>query len=93
MGAPQSGHNKGPDVSGHPSYAQQQAGFAPYAYASSAAPTQDPYVPHPVDTDLIVKGFEFNTQSLRRGFIRKVYSILSVIINKSLGLFNKSHFE
>ncbi|XP_055311041.1 protein lifeguard 1-like [Sitodiplosis mosellana] len=56
-----------------------QAGFAPYGYASTnmPPPPADMHVPiH--DTDPIVKGFQFNTETIRRGFIRKVYSILSV---------------
>lgn len=58
-----------------------QPGFAPYG-SSSSMPSQDPYMPNATttDTDPMVKGFEFNTASIRRGFIRKVYSILSVII-------------
>lgn len=35
---------------------------------------------NPNDTDHVVKGFEFSDQSIRRGFIRKVYAILSVIL-------------
>lgn len=30
------------------------------------------------DTEPIVKGFEFNEATIRRGFIRKVYGLLSV---------------
>lgn len=55
-----------------------QTGFAPYGYPSASSP-QEPYMPNPVtDTDPFVKGFEFSSESIRRGFIRKVYSILSV---------------
>lgn len=56
-----------------------QAGFVPYGYPSTHMPPQDMHVPsNATDTDPIVKGFEFSTESIRRGFIRKVYSILSV---------------
>lgn len=63
-----------------PHAAYPQAGFAPYGYASTNMPPQDMHVPTNAanDTDPIVKGFEFSTESIRRGFIRKVYSILSV---------------
>lgn len=57
-----------------PPYPQQ----TPYVYASSSMPPADQHVPTNPDTDPFVKGFEFNTESIRRGFIRKVYSILSV---------------
>lgn len=57
-----------------PPYAQQP----PYGYPSSSMPPPDQHVPTNPDTDPFVKGFEFNSESIRRGFIRKVYSILSV---------------
>lgn len=79
--------NKGPMPGSYPtqpgSYPTQaafppQPGFAPYG-SSSSMPPQDPYMPNSTtDTDPMVKGFEFSTESIRRGFIRKVYSILSV---------------
>lgn len=80
MQAPQG--NKGPMPSSYPTNAAYppQPGFAPYG-SSSSMPPQDPYMPNATtDTDPMVKGFEFSTASIRRGFIRKVYSILSVII-------------
>lgn len=60
-----------------------QPGFAPYGSSSSSV--HDPYMPNATttDTDPMVKGFEFSTESIRRGFIRKVYSILSVKEAKS----------
>lgn len=82
MEAPLSDKYKNPpqnvDYRGGPNqpYAQS-SGFVPYNYPSAVASPQDQYVPNP-DTDPIVKGFEFTTESLRRGFIRKVYAILSV---------------
>lgn len=52
----------------------------PYVYTpSSMPPANQHHVPNP-DTAPFVKGFEFSTESIRRGFIRKVYSILSVRI-------------
>lgn len=82
----QGGDNKGPGPhqgAPQPAYAQPgqpQPGFAPYGYPSNNLPPQDlHYVPNvATDTDPMVKGFEFSTESIRRGFIRKVYSILSV---------------
>lgn len=70
------GDYKGP---GGPSSAQQ-AGFVPYAtYASPSLPPTDMHVPN-TDSDPIVKGFQFSDETIRKGFIRKVYSILSVNI-------------
>lgn len=68
--APQGGAYKdGPSDQSYPQ---------PYVYTpSSMPPPEQHHVPNP-DTDPFVKGFEFNTESIRRGFIRKVYSILSV---------------
>ncbi|XP_031633127.1 protein lifeguard 1-like [Contarinia nasturtii] len=65
---------------GHPSQAgyAPQPGFAPYGYPSNNVPPSNLHVPNQPDTDPIVKGFEFSTESIRRGFIRKVYAILSV---------------
>lgn len=79
MQVPYGADNKGPGNASQPAYAPQP-GFAPYGYPSTNMPPQDQYVPnqHLGDTDPMVKGFEFSTESIRRGFIRKVYSILSV---------------
>lgn len=73
MGAPPPG---GP-YKDTPTYPQQP----PYGYASSSMPPPEQHVPTNPDTDPFVKGFEFSTESIRRGFIRKVYSILSVSIH------------
>lgn len=70
MGAPSQG---GGYKDGPSSYPQP-----PYGYAPTSMPPPDQHVPTNPDTDPFVKGFEFNTESIRRGFIRKVYSILSV---------------
>lgn len=77
MQAPQGNKDSYPTNAAYP----PQTGFAPYG-SSSSMPPQDPYMPNATttDTDPMVKGFEFSTASIRRGFIRKVYSILSVII-------------
>lgn len=58
---------------GYPSTAYQapEPGFAP-APAFQHVPISD--------EDPIVKGMAFSTESIRKGFIRKVYTILSVII-------------
>lgn len=71
----------------YPGYVPQ-AGFAPqpgvpYGYPSSSMPPPNQQMPNfqspgANDTEPIVKGFEFSDESIRRGFIRKVYSILSV---------------
>lgn len=64
----------------------------PYGYASSSMPPPDQHVPTNPDTDPFVKGFEFNTDSIRRGFIRKVYSILSVRTHMQQHLSMESEF-
>lgn len=88
MQAPPQG-NKGPMPGAYPTNAAYppQPGFAPYG-SSSSMPPQDPYIHVPnanTDTDPMVKGFEFSTESIRRGFIRKVYSILSVQLLATFG--------
>lgn len=56
-----------------------QPGFAPYhGHPSNNLPPSDLHVPNNTDNEPMVKGFEFSTESIRRGFIRKVYAILSV---------------
>lgn len=88
MEAPQ---GSGYKADGYPSQQQQQQpyanqpGFIPYGYPSATTSPQDQYVPNP-DTDPIVKGFEFSTETIRRGFIRKVYSILSVQLLFTFGV-------
>lgn len=64
-------------------YQPSQAGYFQAAYpppgGHSVSPGSTP-LQH-VDTndkDPMVDGLNFNTESIRRGFIRKVYSILSV---------------
>lgn len=79
MQVPQAMDSKAAGAQQAPHAAYPQTGFAPYGYPSTHVPPQDLHVPsNATDTDLMVKGFEFNTESIRRGFIRKVYSILSV---------------
>ncbi|XP_049299789.1 protein lifeguard 1-like [Anopheles funestus] len=53
-----------------------QPGMHPSAFASSAG-TPDGYTPYDAES-ASVKGFDFNDQSIRRGFIKKVYSILTL---------------
>ncbi|KFB43277.1 AGAP005528-PB-like protein [Anopheles sinensis] len=50
-------------------------GFHPSAFAPS--PEAAGYVPYDAES-ATVKGFDFSDQSIRRGFIKKVYSILTV---------------
>lgn len=53
------------------------------AYPNQGTPNQ-PNMPYH-DPEDIDKNFDFNDQSIRRGFIRKVYSILCVQLTVSLG--------
>lgn len=62
---PQQGYNQ----PGYP----PQSDFSPYSAGQTAHYGQD--------EDPEAKGFEFNDESIRKGFIRKVYSILMVIIS------------
>lgn len=62
-----------------------QPGFAPYGSPNQSMP-QDPYLSNTTtDTDPMVKGFDFSTETIRRGFIRKVYSILSLQLLLTVG--------
>lgn len=76
---------------------QQQAYYPPnqqqpQAYYPPAQTHQNPYNPpqqplnmqHADPEDPEAKGFEFNDQSIRKGFIRKVFSILTVSNEKKL---------
>lgn len=66
----------------HAAYPPQPE-FAPYGSSNSM-----PIQPNPntsSDTDPMFKGFEFSDASIRRGFIRKVYGILSVQLTLTLG--------
>lgn len=63
--------------------------FAPNA---TIAPMMVPQNPHTnnfqgSDTEPMVKGFEFSSETIRKGFIRKVYAILSVILQFYLDFF------
>ncbi|XP_031622424.1 protein lifeguard 1-like isoform X2 [Contarinia nasturtii] len=49
----------------------------------SAMSSEEPY---PTDDPTYVKGFEFSDESIRRGFIRKVYSLLSLQLIFSFGI-------
>lgn len=61
---------------GYPATGYPSAGYAPATGFAPAPAFQ--HVPAS-DEEPIVKGLEFNTESIRKGFIRKVYSILSVM--------------
>uniref|UniRef100_A0A182Q3F2 Uncharacterized protein n=1 Tax=Anopheles farauti TaxID=69004 RepID=A0A182Q3F2_9DIPT len=51
-------------------------GFHPSTFAPAAG-SPEGYTPYDAES-ATVKGFDFNDQSIRRGFIKKVYSILSM---------------
>lgn len=57
-------------------------GAVPYGHV----PPPNQHVPYSdTNTAEQVKGFEFSDESIRRGFIRKVYSILTVQLTCTLG--------
>lgn len=66
-----------PPPSGYPG-AVPQPGFQPYGHVPTSI-----YAPAAED-EPTVKGFNFSDESVRRGFIRKVYCILSVTILDSI---------
>lgn len=66
----------------HAAYPPQPE-FAPYG-SSNSMPVQ-PNPNNSSDKDPMFKGFEFSDASIRRGFIRKVYGILSVQLALTLG--------
>lgn len=59
-----------------------QPGFHPSAFAPSAG-SPDGYSPYDAES-ATVKGFDFNDQTIRRGFIKKVYSILTVSVSSTV---------
>lgn len=66
-----------------PGYPPQQPGYPPQGYPPQG---MDPGYGGPVyggDPNPEAKGFEFNDESIRRGFIRKVYAILMVDTKKN----------
>lgn len=74
-GQPQPGYP--PQQPGYPGggYPPQQPGYPPQAGMGGAGFDGPGYGG---DANPEAKGFEFNDESIRRGFIRKVYSILMV---------------
>ncbi|XP_019878774.1 protein lifeguard 1 isoform X2 [Aethina tumida] len=84
-GAPPAGFAPPPQPQGYPPYGQQPGYQPPPSYNST-----DPYgqgyggANNYGGEDPEVKGFDFNDQSIRRGFIRKVYSILMVQLSITL---------
>lgn len=66
---------QGYNVGFAPQAAAMPPGFHPSAFAPS--PEAAGYVPYDAES-ATVKGFDFNDQSIRRGFIKKVYSILTL---------------
>lgn len=77
-GQPQQGY---PQQQGyHPSSQQQQQAYYPPPQQQQVnSPPQQPAYMDPEDPE--AKGFEFNDQSIRKGFIRKVFAILTVSNN------------
>lgn len=70
---------------GYPSGPQQSSGFSPLVPPPNNPYGHSPNIPpqHPggyIDPEDLteIKGFDFSEETIRRGFIRKVYSILSV---------------
>lgn len=79
QGYPQPGYAQ----PGYPQPGTAQPGFIPIhgggvPYGHVPAPAQHMPYSDNSSTEPIVKGFEFTDESIRRGFIRKVYSILTV---------------
>lgn len=75
---------------GYPQPGPVQPGFMPVPGAvpyGHVPPPPNQHVPYSDNnsSDPIVKGFDFTEQSIRRGFIRKVYSILTVQLAVTLG--------
>lgn len=87
-GYPQQGQSSYAPQQGFPPYAPPgpQPGFMPVpgAVPYGHVPPSMPYSENN-SSDPIVKGFEFSDESIRRGFIRKVYSILTVQLAVTLG--------
>lgn len=96
-GYPQCGYPQG----GYPQGGYPQGGYPQGGYPQGGYPQPGAYPPQPgfqpgygdpsggyvggVGEDGEVKGFDFNDQSIRKGFIRKVYSILMCQLLVSMG--------
>lgn len=74
---PQTGFAPQPGFASQPAYSDgyPQSNFN--SVYGDGMPPPNQHVPNS-DQEPMVKGFEFNDMSIRRGFIRKVYAILSV---------------
>uniref|UniRef100_A0AAR5PNN6 Uncharacterized protein n=1 Tax=Dendroctonus ponderosae TaxID=77166 RepID=A0AAR5PNN6_DENPD len=79
QGYPQGGY---PQPGGYPS--APQPGFQPPPYGDPYGGANQGYGGYDAE-DPEVKGFDFSDQSIRRGFIRKVYSILMVQLAITMG--------
>lgn len=77
---PPTGYSQGgyPQAAGYAQGGYPAAGYPPQPGFAPAQPAYAQHVPIGED-EPIVKGLEFSTESIRKGFIRKVYSILSVM--------------
>ncbi|XP_072947828.1 protein lifeguard 1-like isoform X2 [Epargyreus clarus] len=88
-GYPQGGYPPGvPKEGGYPpgGYPAPQPGFQPgYAGVGYGEPAGYPGPASSLGEDGEVKGFDFNEQSIRRAFIRKVYAILMCQLLVTLG--------
>lgn len=54
-------------------------GYPPAGYPPTTGFAPAPAFQHVGEDEPIVKGLDFTTETIRKGFIRKVYSILSVM--------------
>lgn len=89
-GYPQPGY---PAAGGYPpqaGYSGQQQGFAPLVPPGGVPyghvpPAPNQHMPTYQTEEPAVKGFEFSDESIRRGFIRKVYSILTLQLSVTVG--------
>ncbi|XP_053675916.1 protein lifeguard 1-like [Anopheles nili] len=83
-GYPPAGYPSGGYMPGYPP--QQPQGYSPQPGFVQPPPGMPGAYGAAYDPETgSVKGFEFNDQSIRRGFIRKVYSILTVQLMITLG--------
>lgn len=70
-----------PGGGGYASAGYPSAGYPPAGYPPATGFAPAPAFQHvaAAEDEPIVKGLDFNTETIRKGFIRKVYSILSVM--------------
>lgn len=78
-----------PGGGGYASAGYPSAGYPPPGYPPATGFAPAPAFQHVAEDEPIVKGLDFNTETIRKGFIRKVYSILSVMWFASLSRANR----